>query len=195
MIRTRATGVTISWAQDWNSSHPVRRTRAPRATRGTRHRAARTTAATNHRPIRFRSRPRPTENPAHERGPSAKGGCRPDPTARCSMRPSVRWAATMIRTPPPSRMVLACRCGRMLDLADMHRLQHRDRPEQRAGALIEPITCATCAGNGVRARDVSRSAHSRRAFDYGSRAVTDRQTGQGVTALSPRTPPRHGLGE
>lgn len=47
--------------------------------------------------------------------------------------------------PPPGRAVLACRCGRMLDFADMHRSPQRFGHTQRAGNVIEPILCSHCA--------------------------------------------------
>ncbi len=49
-------------------------------------------------------------------------------------------------TPPrPGRAVLACRCGAMLDFADMCRPQ-RHPHRIRNGAPIDPIQCRRCAG-------------------------------------------------
>lgn len=48
--------------------------------------------------------------------------------------------------PPPGVAVLACRCGQMLDSAQLRR---RPRPGQDgAGALIERIVCGDCARPG-----------------------------------------------
>lgn len=57
-------------------------------------------------------------------------------------------AAAQVVAPPPGRAVLACRCGRMLDLVDMHRPPQRDGPGKRAGTAIDPILCARCAEAG-----------------------------------------------
>lgn len=54
-------------------------------------------------------------------------------------------ATAHVVAPPPGRAVLACRCGRMLDLVDMHRPPQRDVPGGRAGTAIDPILCARCA--------------------------------------------------
>jgi hypothetical protein len=52
--------------------------------------------------------------------------------------------AARLAPPPPGRAVLACRCGVMLDLDEMHR---PDRGPDRAGTgvRIDPISCARCA--------------------------------------------------
>ena len=50
-----------------------------------------------------------------------------------------------IPVPSPGNAVLACRCGQMLGLADMHRPV---RPWPRASghhAVIEPVCCRGCA--------------------------------------------------
>jgi hypothetical protein len=58
--------------------------------------------------------------------------------------------ATALAPPPPGRAVLACRCGVMLDLNDMHRPDRRpDR--NRSGIRIEPIYCARCARDATSA--------------------------------------------
>ena len=49
---------------------------------------------------------------------------------------------TMITPPKPGRHVLACRCGRPLDLKAMRRLTLPDRPN-----VIAPIVCAGCVRN------------------------------------------------
>ncbi len=53
-------------------------------------------------------------------------------------------AAARVVAPPRGRAVLACRCGRMLDLVDMHRPPQRSLPGERAGTAIDPILCAHC---------------------------------------------------
>lgn len=58
-------------------------------------------------------------------------------------------AAAHIVAPPRGRAVLACRCGRMLDLSDMHRPVPRTAPCERAGTAIDPILCARCANAGA----------------------------------------------
>jgi hypothetical protein len=67
------------------------------------------------------------------------------PVARTTMhRAADNGSATALAPPPPGRAVLACRCGDMLDLNDMHRPGRRpDR--DRSGIRIEPICCAQCA--------------------------------------------------
>lgn len=48
--------------------------------------------------------------------------------------------------PPPGRMVLACRCGAMLDLAELHRQRSGGDPDSpRSGFRIDPIRCRACA--------------------------------------------------
>jgi hypothetical protein len=58
-------------------------------------------------------------------------------------------ATAHVVAPPRGRAVLACRCGRMLDLVDMHRPPQRDVPGERAGTAIDPILCARCAEAGM----------------------------------------------
>jgi hypothetical protein len=56
--------------------------------------------------------------------------------------PKGRGAVT---SPCTGRAVLACRCGAMLDLADMCR--PRRHPHRiRNGIAIDPIQCGRCAG-------------------------------------------------
>lgn len=68
------------------------------------------------------------------------------PTA--SQRPLNIASVTGLTPPPPGRAVLACRCGTMLDLDDMHRpdcLPDRARSDMR----IDPISCARCARESI----------------------------------------------
>jgi hypothetical protein len=66
------------------------------------------------------------------------------PTAPTTGRIRNVGPASSLAPPPPGRAVLACRCGVMLDLDDMHRPARRpDR--NRSGVRIEPICCARCA--------------------------------------------------
>ena len=51
--------------------------------------------------------------------------------------------ATGIVAPAPGAAVLACRCGQVLALTDMHRPDLR--PEHTSGPTIEPIRCRHCA--------------------------------------------------
>ena len=51
-------------------------------------------------------------------------------------------AAVRIVPPLPGLAVLACRCGRILALTDMHR---PSRPGPRSGPTIAPIRCSGCA--------------------------------------------------
>lgn len=52
-------------------------------------------------------------------------------------------AGVEIDPPAPGVAVMACRCGAVLDLADMHR---PPRPGNTGAApLIDPITCEECA--------------------------------------------------
>lgn len=44
--------------------------------------------------------------------------------------------------PAPGRVVLACRCGRALDLADMQRKKRRPTQDPMT---IQPIVCSECA--------------------------------------------------
>ncbi|MGH8918801.1 MAG: hypothetical protein ACRD0H_10805 [Actinomycetes bacterium] len=53
-----------------------------------------------------------------------------------------RTRRTLAR-PGAGHAVLACRCGTVLDLADLHRMHCPPGP--RSGFCIEPIGCRTCA--------------------------------------------------
>jgi hypothetical protein len=78
------------------------------------------------------------------------------PVARTTMHRAPDLGSAAARAPPPpGRAVLACRCGVMLDLNDMHRPDRRaDR--NSSGIRIEPICCARCARD-KRMRVCSRS--------------------------------------
>lgn len=52
-------------------------------------------------------------------------------------------------SPPPGRAVLGCRCGQVLDLADLRTLPQRYGPHQRAGTAIPPVMCPRCARRGT----------------------------------------------
>jgi hypothetical protein len=47
--------------------------------------------------------------------------------------------------PPPGCAVLACACGKMLDLADMTRPRRSLDQDNRNGTYIDPICCRRCA--------------------------------------------------
>lgn len=49
-----------------------------------------------------------------------------------------------VARPRPGRAVLVCRCGTVLDLADMHR-PRRHPVRMRNGTRIDPIRCRRCA--------------------------------------------------
>ena len=50
-----------------------------------------------------------------------------------------------ITPPAPGTAVLACRCGAVLSLPDMHRPRAGARPPARSGPTVEPIRCRSCA--------------------------------------------------
>jgi hypothetical protein len=63
-----------------------------------------------------------------------------------------RAAVAAVMPPQRGRAVLACRCGQVLDLADMCRVPQRNRPAERSGTAILPIMCAQCARRQARLR-------------------------------------------
>lgn len=51
-----------------------------------------------------------------------------------------------VLAPEPGRAVMRCRCGEMLNLADMRRLEPPRSPSGwPIGAVIRPIVCRSCA--------------------------------------------------
>lgn len=56
-----------------------------------------------------------------------------------------REQTSLIVPPPPGCAVLACACGKMLDLADMTRPRRSVDQDSRNGAHIDPICCRRCA--------------------------------------------------